>query len=390
MSNYLGFDPTDRPDYYFVSYNNEDADRVGALAGEMARIGIPLWYDYGIEYGRNWAAQINERLAGARAMILFFTKGILLKESSYVQKEFKIARLLGKKVIVLILDRVENADIPTSKLDWWVDIMDNHCLNVYSLTDRAAVIGEVKRALGIAPGPSLAQAPGTRAPEPTIQPQRPSVPAGAGDPRSADKKPSPRPLRFYWIVDCSGSMHGYRIATVNYAIRDAIRSMGDAAKDHPEVRLLVGTLIFSNGARWVTPGCVPVDDYSWTDLSASGGTDLGRALDLMADELASRDKEKNAFTPVLVLLTDGAPTDSIEHALKAVLHTRSVRIAVAIGDSVDNSVLEAFTGNKESVLKAQDANEVIGIIRFVSTIARKIYTSGSGPSAADLSGFSGV
>jgi hypothetical protein len=82
MSYYLGFEPTDQSDFFFVSYNNEDAGRVAPLTCEMAKIGIPLWYDYGIEYGRKWAAQINEKLSAAQAMILFFTKGILSKEDS--------------------------------------------------------------------------------------------------------------------------------------------------------------------------------------------------------------------------------------------------------------------------------------------------------------------
>ena len=74
MSNYLGFEPTDGPEFYFVSYNNEDADRVGPVAGMMAHSGIPLWYDYGIEYGEKWSAIINSKIAGSKAVILFFTR----------------------------------------------------------------------------------------------------------------------------------------------------------------------------------------------------------------------------------------------------------------------------------------------------------------------------
>ena len=36
MSNYLGFEPSECPEYYFVSYNNEDAVRVGEIAGRLA------------------------------------------------------------------------------------------------------------------------------------------------------------------------------------------------------------------------------------------------------------------------------------------------------------------------------------------------------------------
>ena len=47
MSQYLGFQPTKNPNYYFVSYNNEDADRVGAITQKIAESGIDLWYDHG-------------------------------------------------------------------------------------------------------------------------------------------------------------------------------------------------------------------------------------------------------------------------------------------------------------------------------------------------------
>lgn len=50
MSNYLVFEPSDRPYYYFVSYNNDDAGRVGKTAQLLSHSGLPLWYDYGIEY----------------------------------------------------------------------------------------------------------------------------------------------------------------------------------------------------------------------------------------------------------------------------------------------------------------------------------------------------
>ena len=149
MSNYLGFTPTNSPEYYFISYNNEDAGRIGPLACEMDRAGIPLWYDYGIEYGEKWGLQINQKLGGAKAMLLFFTKGILRKEDSYVQKEFKIARYLHKKVIILMCDEIGEGDVPLAKVDWWIDLMDNQCLNIFRLGMRDA-LGEIKRALGIA------------------------------------------------------------------------------------------------------------------------------------------------------------------------------------------------------------------------------------------------
>jgi hypothetical protein len=61
MSNYLGFEPCNKPNYYFVSYNSEDAERVGLIAQRLSHSNVPLWYDYGINYGEGWEAKISEK-----------------------------------------------------------------------------------------------------------------------------------------------------------------------------------------------------------------------------------------------------------------------------------------------------------------------------------------
>ncbi len=83
-----------------------------------------------------------------------------------------------------------------------------------------------------------------------------------------------RPLHFFWIVDCSGSMYGEKIGTVNHAIQSTIPEMADAARDNPNAQLLIRTLKFSTGASWVTTNPVPVEDFAWDDLDAGGVTDL--------------------------------------------------------------------------------------------------------------------
>ncbi len=101
MSVFLGFQPTKSREYYFVSYNNEDATRVGSIAKALSESGVNLWYDHGIEYGDNWEPTITEKILNAKAIILFFTKGILPKSNSYVQKEYKIATQHYDKKIYL-------------------------------------------------------------------------------------------------------------------------------------------------------------------------------------------------------------------------------------------------------------------------------------------------
>lgn len=98
-----------------------------------------------------------------------------------------------------------------------------------------------------------------------------------------------RPLHFFWVVDCSGSMYGEKIGTVNHAIQSTIPEMVDAAKDNPNAQLLVRTLKFSTGATWVTPDPVNIEDFAWDDLDAGGVTDLGKAFEMLAAQLIQSD-----------------------------------------------------------------------------------------------------
>ena len=46
-------------------------------------------------------------------------------------------------------------------------------------------------------------------------------------------KMAARPLHFIWIADCSGSMSGKKIQSLNTAIRNAIPEMKSVAQSNP-------------------------------------------------------------------------------------------------------------------------------------------------------------
>ena len=148
MSSFLDFYPTEHPNYFFLSYNREDAPQIAPIASRLSREGIALWYDYGIAYSEKWAPQIAERIVSSQGVILFFTKGILAKDDSYVKKEYRIAKSRQKKVHIILLDKIADTDVPNHMLDWWFDITDQQCIPAYDLQP-GKLISEIKRALGI-------------------------------------------------------------------------------------------------------------------------------------------------------------------------------------------------------------------------------------------------
>jgi len=182
-----------------------------------------------------------------------------------------------------------------------------------------------------------------------------------------------RPLHFIWIADCSSSM-GYdsKIQALNNAIKETIPHMKRVADENPYAQVLVRTLKFSSGAQWHISQSTPISDFNWKNLSANGVTDMGRALSMLADQLKIPPMTDRALPPVLVLISDGQPTDNFEGGLNALMRQpwgkKAVRIAIAIGKDANHSVLQKFIGHPElKPLQADNPESLVKQIKWVST-----------------------
>lgn len=183
-----------------------------------------------------------------------------------------------------------------------------------------------------------------------------------------------RPLHFIFIADCSLSMDGAKIQTLNHAIHEAIPHMREVARGNPNAEVLVRSVKFSSGAQWHHSQPTNVDEFEWTDLSVDGMTDMGRALSLVADTLKTPPMPDRALPPVLVLVTDGGPTDDFAAGLRALMAQpwgkKAVRLAIAIGEGEDVrlDVLQQFIGHPElQPLRASNAEQLVKYIRWAST-----------------------
>src|SRR5262245_38982624 len=156
-----------------------------------------------------------------------------------------------------------------------------------------------------------------------------------------------RPLHFIWLADCSGSMSEEgKIQALNHGIREAIPHMRRVADDNPNATILVRALTFATGARWHVSRPTPVEEFSWEDVRAGGETKMGEALRMAADEMRALSAAERVLPPVLVLISDGEPTDDFEGGLNALLSEplgrKAVRVAIAIGDNPGVDRLQAF------------------------------------------------
>jgi uncharacterized protein YegL len=157
--------------------------------------------------------------------------------------------------------------------------------------------------------------------------------------------------------------------------------MVSVARANPEAEILIRSIAFSDEARWHIQTPTPVDQFEWHDLEPCGMTSMGHAIDLLSSALRSPTMENRALPPVLVLVSDGQPTDDYAGSLTRLMELpwarRSVRISIAIGHQADLEVLQRFIGSSVDVngstrmlrkpLHASNASELVEYIEWAAT-----------------------
>lgn len=181
-----------------------------------------------------------------------------------------------------------------------------------------------------------------------------------------------RQLHMILVIDCSGSMTGEKMASLNYAIASAVPAIRAASTENPETDVRIRVIRFSDTPEWHVGEAAPVADFSWSDLTAGGETRLGTALTLLASTLTPDAMPGRQLSPVIVLVSDGQPTDDFESGLAALMASpygaKSVRIAIAIGSDADIDVLNAFIAHPEfRALQAHNAQDLVNRIKWATT-----------------------
>jgi len=111
------------------------------------------------------------------------------------------------------------------------------------------------------------------------------------------------------------------------------------------------------------------------NFEACGVTDMGSAFKELDKKLSRNEflqTSAGAYPPVILLFSDGGPTDNWESGLTALKGNnwfkRSIKIAFAIGEDADKSVLEKFSGSCETVLDVKNKDQLRLMIEKASVI----------------------
>lgn len=199
-----------------------------------------------------------------------------------------------------------------------------------------------------------------------------------------DKLPR-RTLTVFFLIDTSGSMAGGKISSLNVAIRDTLPMLSQLSSENTDTEIKIAALQFASGCDWMYPRPLSVEDFEWNDLEANGLTSLGAAYLELLKKLSQTSgfmQEANAScAPVMILFSDGVPTDDAKHGLEHLKENNwykaAIKIAVAIGDDANKDILKEFVNNhSEAVLTVHNVNDLKKMIYLVSVTASQVASKG--------------
>lgn len=196
----------------------------------------------------------------------------------------------------------------------------------------------------------------------------------------------PRPLPIFILADTSGSMRGEKINELNLALREMLNALNTADDIRGKFQLCV--ISFGKETEVLQP-LADIEGLAIPELTAAGKTPMGQAFELVKGLIEDRETvSSRAYTPTIVLISDGIPTDCSEEMYRRKnyfdweplkeLHqgersSKCQRLALGIGEDADIDMLKVFIDNPEiPLIKTKDASGITKFFRWVtmSTVAR--------------------
>lgn len=182
---------------------------------------------------------------------------------------------------------------------------------------------------------------------------------------------TPRPLPVIVLADTSGSMsENGKIEALNAALKEMVATFSKESRLRAELQ--IGLITFGEHVHVHTPLQAAQSITQVGDLTAKGPTPMGAAFEQARALL--EDKElipSRAYRPVLILVSDGQPTDEWKAAFDKLCASergqKTTRFAMAIGVDADEAMLATFANDVEAPLfKAHNARDIHRFFRAVT------------------------
>ena len=157
-----------------------------------------------------------------------------------------------------------------------------------------------------------------------------------------------RRLPVFFVLDVSESMVGENVKKLDEGLNSIIRTLRQ--DPHALETVYVSVIAFAGKARTIVP-LIEVASFYPPKLPIGGGTSLGGALFHLMAELdktvvKTTQEQKGDWKPIIYLITDGKPTDSVTSAIskwKSEYTNKATLVAIALGKFADIGVLKQLT-----------------------------------------------
>jgi len=171
-----------------------------------------------------------------------------------------------------------------------------------------------------------------------------------------------RPLPVIVLADTSGSMSvDGKIEALNKALKDMVSTF--ASESRLRAELQVAVITFGGSADIHLPLTAAHKIEQIEDLPATGDTPMGAAFALAAKMIEDKEQiPSRAYKPVVILVSDGQPTDNFASGLEQLMNgersAKATRYAMGIGSDADLALLGDFANDIEApVFKAENARD---------------------------------
>ena len=183
-----------------------------------------------------------------------------------------------------------------------------------------------------------------------------------------------RRLPVYLLLDTSGSMYGEPIEAVKNGVQTLISTL--RSDPYALETAYISIITFNSSAQQVTP-LTELAAFQQPNIDAGGCTALGGALELLSQtidtEITKTTAEvKGDWRPLVFIMTDGEPTDSITRGLEEFKKRKcGMVVACAAGQDANTNTLKQITENVVQLDTADSAT----IKAFFKWVSASISTS---------------
>lgn len=182
-----------------------------------------------------------------------------------------------------------------------------------------------------------------------------------------------RRLPIYLLLDVSGSMSGEPIESV----KNGLSMLLEELRGEPQAleTAYLSVITFESVAKQVVP-LTDLFAFQEPPLTSGGSTALGEALSLTAQKIESEvikntNETKGDWKPMVVIFTDGEPTDDWQKGANELKTKKAFVIACGAGHNANDQILKQIT---ESVIHLKSCSRG-DIIKFFKWISSSITTS---------------